>query len=72
MLSGFLAPVKYGLVLGALIAAPGVCAAAAPTPIAKVSVGAQSGMVLPASGWLWTTDLALGRVVAACGSPTAR
>jgi hypothetical protein len=26
-------------------------------------VGAQSGMVLPASGWIWTTDLALGRVV---------
>jgi streptogramin lyase len=63
MLEGFLAPVKYGLVLGALTAAPAVCAAAGPTPIAKVSVGAQSGMVLPASGWVWTTDLALGRVV---------
>jgi len=43
------------------------CASAAPpsplTPIAKVQVGAQSGMVLSAGGSVWTSDLVLARVV---------
>src|SRR5262245_64644900 len=59
---------KYGLGLAALVAAgvTAVCAAAAPAPletIATVDVGAQSGMVLFAAGSIWSTDLALGRVV---------
>src|SRR5213079_2534962 len=33
------------------------------TPIATVRVGAQSGMLVPAAGSIWTTDLVLGRVV---------
>jgi hypothetical protein len=42
------------------------CASAAPpplAPIAKVQVGAQSGMVLSAGGSVWTSDLVLARVV---------
>jgi streptogramin lyase len=69
VLAGFLVPVKSGLAFGAAPVAccvAAVCASAAPmalTPIAKVQVGAQSGMVLSAAGSIWTSDLVLGRVV---------
>jgi streptogramin lyase len=68
VLAGLLVRVRSGPAFGVTLVAACVAAGASAattslTPIAKVPVGAQSGMVLPASGWLWTTDLALGRVV---------
>src|SRR5690349_1871700 len=37
--------------------------AVSPTPVANVTVGAQSGMLVSAAGSVWTTDFALGGVV---------
>jgi YVTN family beta-propeller protein len=50
-----------GMLLAALTAAVAL-GAPGPAPTAKVKVGLQSGMLLPAAGSLWTTDL-LGYVV---------
>lgn len=50
-----------GMLLSALAAAVAL-GAPGPEPAAKIKVGLQSGMLLPASGSLWTTDL-LGHVV---------
>jgi virginiamycin B lyase len=62
----FAVRVKYGAVVGALWVLLAISAASASPladPTAKIEVGAQSGFVLPAAGSIWTTDLALGRVV---------
>src|SRR5438874_8259100 len=54
-----------GLAVAVLVAGvAAVCAAAGSfVPIARVQVGAQSGMVLSAAGSVWTSDFALGGIV---------
>src|SRR5690242_5744563 len=45
------------------LAAVAVAAVTPLTPVAKVLVGAQSGILVSATGSVWTTDFALGGVV---------
>jgi streptogramin lyase len=62
----FAVRVKYGAafsVLWVLLATTAASALPQAGPTAKIEVGAQAGFVLPAAGSIWTTDLALGRVV---------
>ena len=50
--------------VAAALFAVGALAATGAGPVAKIEVGARSGLVLPAAGSLWTTDFALGWLAA--------
>src|SRR5262249_56097776 len=62
--SGTLSYICYNLALVRLpLATVGATILAALTPVATVSVGAGSGMLVSAGGSVWTTDFTLGQVV---------